>query len=214
MLTSVSAKKSKRSQKKRVANRNPQLQAIPAWMAEPVCSRKIRWKINSPLSNDTLAGLDLSRAVVGIVATSATAGYHLARAVRLRRIDIYFCATANGTLTEAIVDWSVTTGSLVYAPNSSKEMATTSTAEMLHLQAYPPQKALSSDWQEANSTTDLVSLTAPVSSIVEIWVDYVLNDSDAAIATSPSLSGATTGTIYHRQLNADASVMGNLNTIA
>jgi hypothetical protein len=85
---------------------------------------------------------------------------------------------------------------------------------MLHLAAVPPKKSLSGEWLECNSTTDIVSLSCPVSGILEIWVDYVLNDSDAAVATSPALSGATVGTIYHRQINADASVLGNLNTIA
>ncbi len=92
-------------------------------------------------------------------------------------------------------------------------MATTSTAEMLRLHATPPKESLSSLWQESNASTTMVVITAPVSSIIDISVDYVINDGDALL-TGPSISGATAGTIYHKQPDGNASVMGNLNTIA
>ncbi len=187
--------------------------AIPQWFSEPIQTRQCRWKATSGFSNAAYSGREIAQAVVGMFATAATTSYHLARALRIKCIDIYFVATALGTITEVVVDWAVSTGVLVYTPNSSIERATTSTAEMQHLRAVPPVGSLSSMWQEADSTTDLVTLTLPVSAILDFTVEYVLNDSDAAMLTT-NPSGATAGTIYHRQLDANLAVMGNPNTIA
>jgi hypothetical protein len=127
-------------------------------------------------------------------------------------VDIYFTATAAGTFTESIIDWvSQTSG--FSNPSSSVEMANTSTAEFKHLRANPPKDSIALMWHESDDNTSILKLTAPVSSIVDITMEYVMNDSDALVV-GPTLSGATLGTIYHKQPTANMSVVGNLNTIA
>lgn len=185
----------------------------PMWRSEPVRSKTSRFKVNSALSNDTFTVEDLVASVVGIYATGSTTSNHLCVAMRLRKIKLWFTATSVGANTEAIIDWNVSTNESLYSPNSSISRSTMSSAEYAYLCASPPKDSLADLWQRSTTTFTLVSLSAPAGAIIDITVDYVLNDSDAAIS-GPALSGATSGTIYHKQPNADANIVGNLNTIA
>lgn len=186
---------------------------IPNWKSEPILSRKMRFKALSAISGAAITWPELASAVTGVIATAATTSVHVAVAIRIRRVDIYFSATAAGTITEAIIDWDADTGVSVYSPNSSTEATTASIADIKHLSCVPPANSQASMWQYVATAATSLKLSVPASAVVDITVDYVFNDSDSAIA-GPALSGATLGTIYHKQPDTNLSVMGNLNTIA
>ena len=172
----------------------------------------MRFHVTSAISAVTFSPEDICSGVVGVFATAATTSAHLARSMRMKKIKIYFNATAVGTYTEAIVDWA-SNGTLdIYSPNSSVEKATMSSADMCVLVARPPAGSYASMWLQPDVTTALLTLTLPAGAIVDYTLQYVLNDSDALLV-GPAIIGATLGTIYHSTIG-NSTVSGALNSIS
>lgn len=187
--------------------------SLPKWLPEPIYTRTMRFKVNGTLSNDTFTYEDVAAGVVGIIALTASTSAHIARAIRIRRIQVWFLATAVGTHTEGILDWDADVAQDIYSPETSQSVSTMSTAGYAHLSVVPPKNANQNMWHLASSADDVITMSLPAGALIEITVDYVMNDSEANL-TGPAVSGATVGLMYHKQINADASVIGNLNTIA
>ncbi len=182
----------------------------PIWRAEPVLTKTVRFHCTSTMSQITLTNENVAGGVCGLVATAATTSVHIAKAFRLRKIAVWFCATAAGTYTSACIDWASSTTLDVFSPNSSLELSTMSIAEMVCLKGTPPKNSLVSFWVEPQETTGYITISCPAGSLIDMTVDYVINDAAAAVS-GPTLSGATLGTMYHK--NHPNLVVNQLNTI-
>lgn len=181
------------------------------WKSEPILTKTVRYHATSAITQVTYSPEDIASGVLGLFATAATTTAHVARSMRLRKIKVYFNATAVGTYTEAIVDWA-SNGTLdIYSPNSSVERATMSSADMCVLVARPPPGSYASMWLQPDVTTALLTLTLPAGAIIDYTMQYVFNDSDAVLA-GPAITGGTLGTLYHAQIG-NQTVAGALNTI-
>ena len=186
------------------------LRSPPQWKSEPILTKTLRAHATSALSAVSISPESIVSNVVGLIAVTSTTSAHLARSMRLKKIKVYFNATAVGTYTEAIVDWASDGTMDIYSPNSSVEKATMSSADMCVLVSKPPPGSYASMWLQSDVNTALVTLTIPAGAVVDITVDYVVNDSDAVL-NGPAIIGATVGTIYHLTVS-NLVASGALNT--
>ena len=182
----------------------------PVWKSEPILTKTTRLHATSALSAVAISPENTISWTVGLIAVTSTTSAHLARSMRLKKIKVYFNATAVGTYTEAIVDWASDGNLDIYSPNSSVEKATMSSADMCVLVARPPPGSYASMWLQSDVNTAMYTLTVPSGSIIDITVEYVVNDSDAVLA-GPAIVGATVGTIYHYS-SSNMVVSGALNS--
>lgn len=188
------------------------LRSPPMWKSEPIITKTTRFHVTSAISAVAFSVEDIAGGVVGIVATAATTSAHVARSFRLKKIRVFFNATAVGTYTESIVDWASDGTKDIYSPNSSVEKATMSSADMCILVARPPAGSYASMWLQPDVTTALLTLTLPAGAIVDYTCQYVVNDSDAVL-NGPAITGATLGTFYHPTIG-NSTVSGALNSIS
>jgi hypothetical protein len=186
----------------------------PPFKAEIMVSRRIRFKATAAVSEVSLQVRDIASGVAGIVALTTTTSGILCRAIRLRKIEIWFTATTAGTPVEGVIDWNSLPGTaFVAGPGSSVSEYSTSVSEYSHLQAVPPEYSSMSLWRDSADTSSIVTLTIPAGGILDITADFVYNDSNAVVSGA-SISGATVGVWYHKQPDTNLQVIGNLNTIA
>lgn len=193
----------------------PQREMLPpVFKSEMVVSRTVRFKATAAVSEVALQVRDISSGVPGIVAVSTTTSGILARAIKLRKISMWFTAATAGTPVEGVIDWNSSPGTAYVAgPNSSVQTYSTSLSEYSHLKSNPPVGSSASLWRTAEDTSAIVTITLPAGGILDITCDFVYNDSNAVVSGA-SISGATVGNWYHKQPDPNLVVMGNLNTIA
>jgi hypothetical protein len=184
------------------------------WKSEVIITRKCRFRASAAVAEIALQYIDLAGAVAGIIGLTSTTSVEVARAIRIKKFEIFFNATTAGTVVEGVIDWnSGFNAGTAYAPGSSMSEYSTSTAEYSHISSRPPPDSQQDLWHSALDTTAAVTITLPAGGVLDITLDYVINDSNAAV-TGPAVTGATVALIYHKQPDANLVVMGNLNTIA
>jgi hypothetical protein len=208
--------KSTQSKRKnyRVKRQMPANGVPPQFKSEIMVTRRIRFKATAAVAEVSLQVRDISSGVAGIVAVTTTTSGILARAIRLRSLEMWFTAATAGTPVEGIIDWNSLPGTaFVAGPGSSISEYSTSLSEYTHLRASPPVGSSASFWRDAADTSSIVTLTIPAGGIIDITCDFVYNDSNAVVSGA-SISGATVGLWYHKQPDTNLQVMGNLNSIA
>ncbi len=192
----------------------PQRELLPpVFKSEVVLTRKLRFRASGAVSEVSIRHRDLAMAF-GIVAVTTTTSGVLVWAHRLIKVDCWFNAATAGTLVEGVVDWNSSPGtSFIAAPGSSRSAQSTSVSEYAHFSARPPKGSQQDCWHKGDDTASAFTLTLPAGGIVDITMEYVLNDSNAVLS-GDSITGATVGTFYHKQPDPNLVVVGNLNTIA
>ncbi len=185
----------------------------PSINQEPILHKRYRHQADAAVTNVTISARDLSHSI-GVIATAATTACHLSYAIRLRRLRVWAWPVTVGTPAIATIDWnsnSATGG--IYGPGSQKTATTVSLDRPAYLNCRPPKDSLADMWHRPDDTTVLLNLTLPAGALIDAEIDAVLNDSEVPIA-SASVTGATVGQIYHKKMDPNLTIVGNLNSIA
>jgi hypothetical protein len=138
------------------------------------------------------------------VATSATVGFNLFRAVRIRKVELW-CAAVSATAPTTIV--------LVFnggtAPFVGDQVTHTDTvvgtARAAHVVARPSQKSWLSDWL-VTSTAGAFALKVPNGTVVDVSLSFRGPDVNvpAAVQATQMFVGATAGNTLWRGLDGAA----------
>ncbi len=147
-------------------------------------------------------------------ATASTVVYTMAYAVKLKCVRVWFTSKTVGTSLSATIEWNAAaTGFLV--KGSSVSETNVSTTEAVLLEAHPPKSTLSS-WYQGGPTVganSLFSFSAPAGSILELEYDWVLCSTEANPVASQAVTGAVTGTVYCKGINANVLALPPLNSV-
>jgi hypothetical protein len=186
----------------------------PVFHSEILLTRRIRFRATADVSEASIRCIDISSAVVGIVATAATTCNILCKSIKLRAIELWFLATAAGTPVMGVIDWNSAPGTAFPAgPGSSVTGTNSSASDYTMIRASPPVMSSASFWRGADDTSSMATITLPSGGFIDVTVDFAYNDSDGGVSGA-AIVGGSTGLWYHRNLNTLLTVMGNLNTIA
>lgn len=176
--------------------------------------RKLRFVANSTMVSALITPSRLA-AAAGLIATGATTSVHMCYAVRMREVSIWaYAGPVGSSAVTATLDWNSTSGAgNIFAPGNAVSDTSFSSAVPAHVHSSPPEGSNASFWHTPMDTTTLITLSGPAQSIIDVVIEYVINDANTVIS-GPTIAGASTGQIYHRDLVSDARVTGGLNPIA
>ncbi len=188
-MTRKSNNNRKRASNRRVGTEHPQVLKISLTK-----SHTFRFKASSATATS------LTTTTLGdmlIMAATATTGYQLMNAFRLRKVEIW------GPMASDLVPVTVScdfTGSSAQAVGNSVKITDTSIGSMsaAHIVAIPPSDSTASFWQDSSSGLTLCSLEYPTNSIVDISLEWTFRDS-AVPSAVVTIAGATAGCIYVRK---------------
>ncbi len=154
------------------------------------------------LANASSFNLDFTDILDNLfVATSATAGYRLASAVRFRSLELW--AVAPNVDSPVTISCDLIGGSAGVRGSSQRRSDTSmGFAKPAHLKVKPSLDQQISQWQTGSGT--LASLTVPKGCVVDLKYSIVLQDTAGVTAVAGAVSGATVGQLYRRPLDAQA----------
>lgn len=143
---------------------------------------------------------------VGYVANNSVVG--LFRAVRIRKIDIWFRAptTLAGTSTgvpSASITWTNGTTSS-FAPYSEVSATAMSNSEPTHFSVIPPPNSLQNNWCHSG-VGNLFTCKVPQGGLVDVTLDLMFNDGD--VGTTTPCATATLGAVYAMPLDGSADAL-------
>lgn len=139
------------------------------------------------------------------VATTATAGYRLASAIRIRGVEMWAGPYAAGApyVTNTIsFQWQTVGVNSIGGPSILFSDTTMGSNDAAHLKLTPPAGSLASTWLSAGATdTDTIfTLACNTGSIFDLHVEIHLPEGGAAgdvpVAVVRAVAGATAGTLY------------------
>lgn len=134
------------------------------------------------------------------VATSSSAGYCLYDRFRIRSVDVYYGGTSP-VAAYAAVKFFGAVGGIV--GDLKIHSATSMGVTPLRIHAVPEKSSTLAAWQ-SYSGSPIVELELPLSAVVDIVIDYRVDDLASPQAVNYAVVGATTGQIYYRGLDGVA----------
>ncbi len=195
MVNSI-AKNNQRAANRRVSQNKspnpPQLQAT--------ISHKHRFRFvvtNAGGINYALTANDFADLLC--VATSANVAYRLWDSVRIRAIEMW-CANSSGSSSNTVqVEYS-SVGSYGGSTGITYNDTALGTANIAHVKTSPPPMSLASFWIGRTENTELVTITGPQGSVIDLVLEFAFNDTETPVLVTGTVSGATTGKMYCRPL--------------
>lgn len=172
-------------------------QRPPPFQPNLAVRRKLRFESSAALTSAPVIVADLFDLVA--MAATATSAFGVYNSVRLRGIEIWGPMASDLKPVTVSVEYD---GGNVGSPRVL--FSDTSMGAMLcaHVKTRPPVRSLSSFWLTSGGTT-LFRLTAPANSVIDVDLDFVLQDGSGAQAVGAAVAGATAGVVYVRSLNSN-----------
>ncbi len=153
----------------------------------------LRFLVNSAVSQSITVGNLLDTM---LFAATATQGYQIFQAVKIRRVRIWAAPVTGGATSVSLEYAGLTAGAV------GDQMIHTDTSmgvQPAHVSARPSAKSTASTYQ-VSTAINMFYLTAPVGSVVDVEATF-RNSFVSAVAVAQALVGATVGATYLRGLD-------------
>jgi len=99
----------------------------------------------------------------------------------------------------------LTSGNFLGQPSKIKSDTSMGATRAAYVQFAPPPKSLLENWVPFNSAANLISLSFPANSIVDVEFDFVIQNGETPIAVGAAVLAATVGRVYCRPLDSNGS---------
>lgn len=192
----------RRTKNKKQGNSGRGSQLPPQFKSDVVIKHRFRYQSNGASAAVNITRKDLLNCLF-MSSNGLGQNYRLCAAARLKRVEIWGMGgssnVANATTTIS-AKWHSQ-----YAP--STEISDTGTIyKMAHLSTSPPAQSLAGFWSLTgnNETEVLLTLQIDQGYIVDLWLDLVLNDGEAAVLNNTTATGAT-GVTYEGYADASST---------
>lgn len=186
----------------------------PELQTSPIFSRKIRYRVTSNISQQSLDNNALCRGFGGLVAVTAILGYPVCGAVKLKQISMWGPPTTQGTNVTVALQWDTSGANGDFAgPSQIISDSSMDPSRPAFITAKPPKLTLCGFWKSCalNDTDRIALISAPTGTIIDCVFVYTLNDALGPNA-SLVLVGATPGGFYHQQILSGNATVVSLNT--
>jgi len=144
----------------------------------------------TPITGVTLGGAAGTRTAVVNTSVGVLSDY-----VRLQRITILAPPASQGSAASCSINWAGTN-----SPDIESSDTTNSVASPARVSNAPPARSLASFWHATTDSSTLCTLVAPVGSIIDVDVAFVLSDSGTVTQTL-AVSTAASDTTYYLALD-------------
>lgn len=139
---------------------------------------------------------------------TATTGYRLFDAIRMKKIEIWASAAAAGNNAVQVEEISSSTSFLQSSKSRVVQDMVVGTSRAAHVVWKPTPGTIQANWFGANlsASVNLLTITVPVNSVLDLTFDFTLADGNAApTAVTSAVAGATAGQIYCRPFGVSTS---------
>jgi len=119
--------------------------------------------------------------------------------VKLNEVEIFAPPASQGANATCSVDWIGSSNS----PNREVSDTSVSVSTPAHVKCNPPAQSLAAFWHIA-SDDPIMTVTAPVGSIIDVHLSLILQDDDVPVAAIAVATGAL-GTVYYLSLDPNAT---------
>jgi len=143
------------------------------------------------------------------VATTASVGYRLADAIRVRKIEMWAAATAGGNTAIIIEDGAASGIPQIGGRSRVLQDMTVGSAVPAHLVWTPAKGSVQDSWINVGTSANFLSTTGPVNSILDLTFDIVIADGNQApTLVASTFAGAVVGNVYTRAFGTSAAPTG------
>ena len=171
-------------------------------MPEFQVTSRLRFRAGALLNNVLIFQSDILD--LFCMATAANAAYRVMSAARVRSVEIWGPAAAAGVATVAI-EWSGTPGNFT-GPKQLITDTTLGSSRPAHVYARAPKQSVADMWfSDAATGGAILVIDAPQDAIIDVTVDFVVRNSEGAVAVTAALAAATVGKMYVRRLDSSTS---------
>lgn len=121
----------------------------------------------------------------------------IANSVKLHRVSIWSPPASQGAAATCSITWST---AQTFTEMSEVSDTTLSTAVPAHVSSKPPPGSAASFWIGGTTSDTVMTLEAPVGSVIDVHCTHVLQD-DQAAGASYAAAAATIGALYYLPLD-------------
>jgi len=151
-------------------------------------------------ANSSFSGQITTSQIVGslgaVCSVANTTVVALGASFKITRIEMWAPPASQGTDVTVSCEW-VSFGNTVTREVSDTSMSTSIPA---HISAKPPRNSLVSFWQLSNAGTGFFNLVAPVGTVIDLSVSWIMQDQDLA-TLSITIAAGTLGKVYYLPLD-------------
>lgn len=147
--------------------------------------------------------------IAGAICTVANSTLSkVAKSVKLHSVEIWTPPASQGAAATCSLEWAGASN----GPSIEVSDTTVSVSEPAHVRSVPPQGTPASFWQNAGGG-QLMIMTCPTGSIIDVVCSHVLYD-DAAAGVTYAVAAGTLGVMYYLPLDGSSDVFlpASLNT--
>ncbi len=138
--------------------------------------------------------------IAGAVCSVANSTLNMiAQSVKIHEIEIWTPPASQGSAATCSVEWLST-----YSPSIEVSDTTVSVSRPAHVVARPPEGSAASFWINPGGTQNIMKLTAPVGSIIDLKCTHVLVD--GTVGRSYTVAAGTLGVLYYLPLDGASDV--------
>ncbi len=161
---------------------------------------RFRFQALSAVTAEPILNSDLIGIGGGVCSVLDSTFIPFCNSFKLKSIEVWTPLVTAGTPTTCSIEWTGTNNS----PNVEVTDTTVTSTFPAHIKTKPPRNSLASFWQ-VGSSNQICILTAPLGSIIDVVIAYVMNDNEANSITIPLTTGVL-GKVYYLGLCNNASV--------
>ena len=181
----------------------------PPFGAAVVYNKVYRFQANAAVTQIPITMTNLLDMLA--VATTATTATRLCASMRLRKVSLW--GPPASTLVPVTVALEFNTGAAATglgSPSTLRSDTSVGATEPAHVVGRPPANGLAGMWFAGGGTTQLMLITGPINTIVDVEVQYVLQNGEAPVALAAAPVGATAGEVFVRALDGVAAATTQL----
>lgn len=124
----------------------------------------------------------------------------IAASVKIHSVEIWSPPASQGAAATCSLEWLST-----YSPTIEVSDTSVSVSRPAHIKASPPPGSAASFWINPGGIQNIMNITAPVGSIIDVTCTHVLNDVGAA-GQSYTVAAGTLGALYYLPLDGSSDV--------
>lgn len=193
---------------------------LPICLAPPmyIQQENRNWMIRCSSSAAVAAGVITMAnlaGMIGVIATGTTTSQYLCDQFRLRRVCVWGPVATAGTPVTVMLKYVDDPANNTQAgPPKTVSDSSVSYDRPAYACLEPPKdnSSIFSQWFDSSLTAQVLTVSWPAGSIIDFYFNFIVDDIGSTSA-GPTLSGATTGNIYHKNFVLGSSTIGGVSPL-
>jgi len=177
------------------------LHSIPAFKSNIIVSHKFRYLCVAAINVD-ITNSALLQTFGSICTVLNSQGVAFGESFKVKNIKCWAPPPTQGSSATCSLEWTTTGSAVLYNTNLEVSDTSINPSSPAYYSTTPPKGSNASFWQTAG-TNVLLHIIAPIGSIIDIDVQYILaDDNNVRLGVTYASGAATLGNVYYHDLVA------------